>query len=168
MIDRRDLPVGIALLLIALLVLWHVQSFPPAPGQPYGAALFPGIAAAGLGLVAIALIVQALRADPAAGGATAARSSGDGPDPAAPAAGPSRTLAIGLTAGAIVFYLVAAETLGFLICGTLILAALMWAYGVRPALNLPIAIGVTVLIHVAFYSGLRVPLPWGVLQPFAW
>jgi putative tricarboxylic transport membrane protein len=27
---------------------------------------------------------------------------------------------------------------------------------------------VTLVIHYAFYSLLRVPLPWGVLERFAW
>jgi putative tricarboxylic transport membrane protein len=28
------------------------------------------------------------------------------------------------------------------------------------------AIGGTLVVHVAFYNLLRVPLPWGVLKPF--
>jgi putative tricarboxylic transport membrane protein len=32
----------------------------------------------------------------------------------------------------------------------------------------PIALVLTLLIHYAFYKLLRVPLPWGVLQPIAW
>jgi putative tricarboxylic transport membrane protein len=163
MITRKDIPVGIGLLLIALLVLWHIQSFPPAPGQPYNAALFPGIAAVGLALSALVLIVLGLRANPTAPIAPATDEAG------VPVADvPSRMLAIALTAGSIVFYLFAADALGFIVCGTLILAALMWAYGVRPALVVPVAIIVTLLIHFAFYKLLRVPLPWGVLQPFAW
>ena len=168
---RKDLPIGIAMLVLALLVLWHVQSFPPAPGQPYNAALFPGLAAVGLGLTAIVVIIQSLRAgdtpDPAITAETAPPGD-DQPvavDTRSPAA---RAIAIALTVGAIVFYIFTVETLGFLLCGTLILAALMWAYGVRPALVLPVAIAATLLIHVAFYKFLKVPLPWGLLQPFAW
>ena len=36
------------------------------------------------------------------------------------------------------------------------------------ASSLPVALVMTLLIHYAFYKLLRVPLPWGVLQPFAW
>jgi putative tricarboxylic transport membrane protein len=31
----------------------------------------------------------------------------------------------------------------------------------------PVAIVGTILIHLAFYKLLRIPLPWGVLEPFA-
>ena len=81
---------------------------------------------------------------------------------------PSRLLAIVLTAGAIVFYLVAANFLGFIITGALILAVLMWAYGVAFKVLLPVSIIGALVIHTAFYKLLSVPLPWGLLQPFAW
>ena len=38
----NDIPIGAGLLVLSLLILWHVSSFPPAPGQPYNAALFRG------------------------------------------------------------------------------------------------------------------------------
>ena len=39
-------------------------------------------------------------------------------------------------------------------------------FGVRPAVAIPIAIVLPrSLIHLAFYKLLRVPLPWGLLQP---
>jgi hypothetical protein len=31
-----------------------------------------------------------------------------------------------------------------------------------------VAIGVSLLIHSIFYKGLGVPLPWGLLAPWAW
>ena len=35
-------------------------------------------------------------------------------------------------------------------------------------LILPVAIVTTLVIHAGFYKLLKVPLPWGVLQPIAW
>lgn len=35
-----DAPIGAAFLALAVAVLWHIRDFPPAPGQPYGPALF--------------------------------------------------------------------------------------------------------------------------------
>jgi putative tricarboxylic transport membrane protein len=81
---------------------------------------------------------------------------------------PSRLLAIILTAGAIVFYLAAANFLGFIITGIIILAVLMWSYGVAFKVLIPVSIIAAVVIHTAFYKFLSVPLPWGVLQPLAW
>ena len=46
----HDSLIGGVLLLLSLAVLWHVQGFPPAAGQQYGPALFPGLVAGGLAL----------------------------------------------------------------------------------------------------------------------
>ena len=44
----------------------------------------------------------------------------------------------------------------------------MWSYGVNFKVLVPVSILSAVLIHLAFYKLLTVPLPWGVLQPIAW
>jgi len=175
---NNDVPIGAGLLLLGLAILWHVSSFPPAPGQPYNAALFPGIAAVGLVLAAIALIVTGMRKKTADRDASMAESikapdletlaAGQDVEVLETAAVPSRMLAIVLTAGAIIFYLVAANFLGFIITGAIILAALMWAYGVSFKLLVPVSIIGALVIHLSFYKLLSVPLPWGLLQPFAW
>lgn len=180
---NNDAPIGVGLLVLGLAILWHVSSFPPAPGQPYNAALFPGIAAVGLVLASIALIVSGIRKNKAdrklAMRDAAAVESSRGPDldtltssqdveVLETAKVPSRILAIVLTAGAIGFYLVAANFLGFILTGAIILAVLMWAYGVALKVLLPVSIIAALVIHVAFYKLLSVPLPWGLLQPFAW
>jgi putative tricarboxylic transport membrane protein len=179
--NSNDAPIGAGLLVLSLLVLWHVSSFPPAPGQPYNAALFPGIAAGGLAIAAIGLIVSGLRhrreqrqanaAPRATEEATRAKDpadDGESADVIAAAKVPSRLLAVLLTAGSILFYIAVAQTLGFVITGVILMSALMWAYGVRPMLVLPVAVVVTLVIHFLFYRLLSVPLPWGLLQPIAW
>jgi putative tricarboxylic transport membrane protein len=172
----NDVAIGAGLLVLSLLILWHVSSFPPAPGQPYNAALFPGIAASALAIAAIALIVTGLRKRNEEQAGSAAAASEELETLAASremevletAKVPSRMLAIILTAGAIVFYLAVADFLGFIITGTIILAMLMWSYGVTFKVLVPVSIIAAVLIHLAFYKLLSVPLPWGVLQPLAW
>jgi putative tricarboxylic transport membrane protein len=67
-----------------------------------------------------------------------------------------------------VFYLLAAEKLGFLPTGVLILSVMFAAMTVPRARILPLALLITLLIHTVFYKALRVPLPWGVLQPWQW
>jgi putative tricarboxylic transport membrane protein len=44
----------------------------------------------------------------------------------------------------------------------------MWVLRVRPSRALPIALMMTLMIHYCFYKLLKVPLPWGLLQPVAW
>ena len=65
-------------------------------------------------------------------------------------------------------YLVAVDRLGFVVTGTIYLAALMAVLEVKPARILPLALLLTLAIHYCFYKLLRVPLPWGVLQSIAW
>ena len=60
----NDALFGALLLVLGLAVLVHVQSFPKIPGQNVGPALFPGLAAAGLVVCALMLIVSGLSARP--------------------------------------------------------------------------------------------------------
>ena len=68
-----------------------------------------------------------------------------------------------VTVGGLALYVALSDRIGFLILGSLMLLALMLALRVRPVIALVVAVLATLLIHVAFYKGLRVPLPWGVL-----
>lgn len=150
----NDTVIGSVLLLLSLAVLWHIRDFPAFPGQPHGPALFPGVVASGLLLAALALIRSGLRE-----GAPSVR-LGSGS-----ALG---LLPFAATVGCLFFYYFASERLGFLPCAVLMLCVLLWSYGVRRSLILPIAIGASLVIHTGFFKLLKVPLPWGVLQPFAW
>jgi putative tricarboxylic transport membrane protein len=76
---------------------------------------------------------------------------------------PAQLIAFAVTVGALLLYVLAGERLGFLITGVVMLVALMLALQVRPAVAVVVAVVATLAIHVAFYKGLRVPLPWGVL-----
>jgi putative tricarboxylic transport membrane protein len=48
------------------------------------------------------------------------------------------------------------------------LSALFVAFGVRRIWIAPVALVATIVIHFGFYTLLRVPLPWGVLEAIAW
>jgi putative tricarboxylic transport membrane protein len=67
-----------------------------------------------------------------------------------------------------VFYIVAANDLGFLPTGFLMLVALFKALQVKWSRALLVALIATLVVHFAFYKMLRVPLPWGILTPWAW
>jgi putative tricarboxylic transport membrane protein len=68
--------------------------------------------------------------------------------------------------GAIVGYIALADRLGFLIVVPVCLVVVFRALRVNWRPSLAWAIGGTLLVHVAFYKLLRVPLPWGVFRPF--
>jgi len=153
----NDAIFGAVLLILGIAVLVHVPSFPQMAGQKVGPALFPGLIAAGLVVCALILIVSGVKHRATApwintGEWTRSR---------------RHIGAFFVTIAAVIAYIVLADKLGFLIIGPLVLLALFIAYGVRPITAIVVAIVVAFVIHYAFYKLLRVPLPWGVLTPFA-
>ncbi|GAA4345567.1 tripartite tricarboxylate transporter TctB family protein [Variovorax defluvii] len=152
----HDSLIGAVLLALSLAVLFHIQGFPPAPGQNFGPALFPGLAAGGLALCSLALVWQGLR--------------GRQPWLALDAGlrSPRRLAAFAIVILSMVFYILLSERLGFLLCSLAILVLLQWACGVRLPVALAVGTVVTLLIHTCFYKLLKVPLPWGVLKGVAW
>lgn len=150
----NDTVIGAVLLALSLAVLWHVKDFPAIPGQPYGAALYPTVVAAGLAIASVLLLLQGLRSGEPMFGVQASSRRG--------------LVAFAVTLGSLFFYVFAVDALGFIVCSLLMLSALMWSYGVRPSRVVPVAILATLVIHTGFYKLLKVPLPWGLLQPIAW
>ena len=149
----NDAVFGALFLVLSLLVLWTVQGYPKIPGQNIGPAAFPGIAAAVLALCGVLLIVQGWRQR----GRSPWFERGEWT---------SRTpqlIAFAITVLGLLLYVLASERIGFIATGIVMLAALMFALKVKPVVAITVSVVATVLIHVAFYKGLRVPLPWGVL-----
>lgn len=152
---------GAVLLLLAAVLLVHVQSFPKIPGQKVGPALFPGLIAAGLAVCALLLVAKGL----------AARKSGASRSWVTPdewVRSPRHVLAFALVIGVNVFYIVVVDRLGFIPTGVIYLAVLFFVFQVRSAWIIPMAIVITLGIHFAFYKLLKVPLPWGILQGMTW
>ena len=125
------------------------------PGQKFGAAWFPGLIAVGLGLCGAGLVFS---------GAKQGKTWLALPDwifRPRPAAG------VGAVVGGLVFYVFAADALGFHLTAFLLLA--LWTRVLGAAWRVVIAVAVLapVLIHLAFYKLLRIPLPWGLLERLA-
>ena len=153
---------GALLVLLGGALLIHVQGFPRIPGQQIGPGLFPGILGVGLAVCGLLLIVRGIRLR------VADRTSAVWMALPEWAHAPRQRLGFSVLVAVNVLYLVVVDRLGFVLTGTIYLAALMWVLRVRPSRIVPIALVLTLLIHYAFYKLLRVPLPWGVLQPIAW
>ena len=154
----NDAVSGAALLALAIAILVNVSGFPAIPGQSIGPGVFPGLLAVLLAICAVLLILKGL----AATRHEAWIESGDWMKSAVHL----RNFII--TIGCLVFYILASEVIGFLLCGVIILSSMFWALAVRRGLIVPLAVLITLVIHSVFYKGLRVPLPWGVLQPLQW
>lgn len=154
----NDAVFGVVLATLGGAVLVSVQGFPKIPGQSVGPALFPGLIAAGLCVCGLLLILRGLRERASAPWVVLddwVRS-------------PRHVLALAVLLGSIVFYIAAAGWLGFLPTAAIILVAMFSVLRVPPLRAVLLAVVVTLVIHFAFYRLLRVPLPWGLLTPYAW
>ena len=151
-----DTVIGVFLIALAIAILIHIQSYPLIPGQNYGPALFPGVIAVGLLGCGALLVVRGVRARmPLFALSDWVRN-------------PVTLTNFLAVCAVLVLYVAAADTLGFLPTASVCLLLLFLKLKVRVLPAVIIAITATLVIHFLFYKLLRVPLPWGVLEPFAW
>ena len=153
----NDAIFGLLLLALGSAVLFAIQGFPKIPGQPVGPALFPGLIATGLCVCGLLLVVRGLR-EPR----RIWLAFDDWVD------SPRHVLALVVLLGSIVFYILAANWLGFLPTALIILLAMFTVLRVPAGRSVLLAVVATLVVHFAFYKLLRVPLPWGLLEPWAW
>ena len=146
---------GAALVALAAAILWHVQGFPEMPGQRFGPAWFPGLIAAGLGACGMLLIVGGVRSR--APWLTLA----DWVVRSRPLLGVASVIA------GLVFYVLAADKLGFHLVGAALLTIWIRVLGGSWRVAITVAVIATVVIHLSFYKLLRIPLPWGLLERYA-
>lgn len=154
----NDAIFGLVLAILGALVLFTVQSFPKIPGQQVGPALFPGLIAAGILICGVALMVRGWRQRQAAPWVM----------PGDWVRSPRHVAAFVLLVASVLFYIVAAQKLGFLLTATLILTAMFYVLRVPLGKSLLIAVIASLVIHFMFYKLLRVPLPWGILVNHSW
>jgi putative tricarboxylic transport membrane protein len=150
-VQQVDRWVGAMLALLGTAVLWSSRAFPAVPGQKVGAGFLPGIVGAGILLCALLLVWRSTQ--------SAVYMDAE--------AGPrnERYLPAAVVAAACLGYILLAERLGFLIVAPLCLLAVFLAFRARVLPSLLWAAVGALVVHVAFYKLLRVPLPWGVLRP---
>jgi len=148
---------GLLAAMLGVAVVLQARTFPPMLGQPVGPSLFPVLIGGGLIVAGAALILADVRARTR----TFVKLE-------AWAQRPRMLANFALVIADLLFYALAVDRLGFLITAVLFLTVLFLAFGVRRARILPIAVAVTIVIHYGFYTLLRVPLPWGMLEGIAW
>ena len=136
---------------------------PPVPGQPVGPNVFPLVIGTGLALCGLAIafgIGHSFEEEeeliPVEGG-----------QPTPPPTGKLYGLRALLPPALLLFYVVVADRLGFIITAALIVFVTSSALGARWKLSLPLAVLAPIGIHLIFSKLLRVPLPAGLL-PMPW
>ena len=148
--QRVDRWVSLVLAALGLAVLWSARSFPNVPGQKLGAGFLPMLVGAGL-VVCAALLGWRTR-----------RGGSQPSDVDRPRERMGAPLMVLL---AMALYVLLSDRLGFLLVAPVCLLLLFRTFGQRWKPSLAWALVGTVVVHVAFYKLLRVPLPWGVLNP---
>jgi len=151
----NDAVTGAALVALGLVILWHIQGFPAMQGQKFGPAWFPGIVAAGLAVCGAILVARGMRSR------APLAVAGDWTRRGRPLAGFASVVA------GLALYVVLSNPLGFHLTGFLLLLAWLRILGARWPVSIAVAILAPILIHLAFYKLLRIPLPWGVLERLA-
>lgn len=156
----NDAVSGLFFILFALLLFYLTRDYPEMPGQSYGPDVFPRLIAVLMGVGGVLLIVKGLK-----------EWSSTPPVKLADWTRSARHVGnyLAVLAG-LVFYILFSETLGFFITGALVLGGLtIWLRGrAHWKSSLLIAVATIVVMHLFFGQFLRVPLPWGLLEDYAW
>jgi putative tricarboxylic transport membrane protein len=154
----NDIFAGILLLALAIALAAGAWGLPNPAGQPFGPAAFPHLLALLLGLSSVILLVTGIR-DESRG-------------PLMALAGWTRrrpqVVRFLLVPAAVIFYILFADELGFLVAAVIILSALFLAGNIPATQSLALAVGAALLVHTVFYLGLSVQLPWGLLDSVRW
>jgi putative tricarboxylic transport membrane protein len=155
-VQLSDRITGGVLVILGGLAAWSGSRLPAVPGQEVGPAAFPMLIGSGL-VICGALIALGI-------GRSFEVPEEDATEAAAPRFHGLRAL---IPPALLLFYMLASEPLGFLLTAAIVVLIGALALGARLTLAVPLALVAPVLVHLAFYKLLRVPLPDGVL-PAPW
>lgn len=148
-----DTILGALLLVFAAILLLYAATFPAIPGQEYGAAVFPVLIAIGFFGCGLILVARGLRVgDPLVIWSAWVRN-------------PQAICNVGIVVLMVVFYVVAADTIGFLLSMTIVLFITFRMLRLRWASSALLALVVSAVMQWGFGTFLYVPLPRGVLVP---
>lgn len=158
----NDAITGLALIVFALAVFYFLQGAPTISGSIYGAAMFPRIVAGLMGVCGFYMVAKET--------VLHVRGSGGSPLFSAPAWVRSKWLLANFIAIilSLVAYILFSDIVGFDILGTVILFVLFALLRQGHLVSsFGIALVATCIIHYVFGHFLRVPLPWGIFENYA-
>ncbi len=138
---------GLLLAALGAAAAWGGSRLPPVPGQDVGPAAFPMLI--GFGLVGCGALI-----------ALGIGRGFEAPAEDEPRGAGWRVL---LPPALLLFYVLAADRLGFLLTAAIMVGVAARALGASWQLALPMALLAPPFVHLAFAKLLRVPLPEGLL-----
>jgi len=139
---------------VGIVIVAAAANLPEAAGQSFGPGFFPSLIGKALIIAGLVLAIRAWRDKRLLTGSGASAAVG--------------WIGSALVVGALLAYVLLADWLGFHLTAILCIAPVMWLFTRRLVMSIAITAIGAVCVHAAFYSLLRVPLPWGVLQPIGW
>ncbi|WP_413207189.1 tripartite tricarboxylate transporter TctB family protein [Rhodospirillum sp. A1_3_36] len=148
----RDMLTALLLLISGLVMFLVARGYPTPAGLEYGAGFFPKLVASGLMLSGGLVLFSRPRRDRAC----AIRIDW-------PLAG-----RCGQLVGLIVLYGLVLDFVGFHLATFPLLVLASRLFGGRWGPACALAAFATIGLHLLFYSVMRVTLPWGFLESFAW
>jgi putative tricarboxylic transport membrane protein len=155
--DKAQYLVCVVLVAVGVFLIYDALTLEAgfAKVDPVGPMMFPVV----IGLVLIALAAILAIAIPR--GSVGQADAGEDVDPTTP--GDWRT--VGLLVGILVAVIVLVDPLGWVIAGTLLFAGTATVLGNRHYIrNIAIGLVLALISFYAFYSGLGIPLPAGILD----
>lgn len=163
-----DRVTGLATFALGAAAAYAGSRLPPVPGQQIGPNVFPLVIGIGLCLCGLAIAFGiGHRFEEEAEADLAAHSDLPGEAEIARSHGPLFGLRALIPPALLVAYALVVDRLGFYLTAAPMILVTALAFGARPRLAVPVALGAPVVIHLVFYKLLRVPLPAG-LVPMPW
>ncbi|MDT0684574.1 tripartite tricarboxylate transporter TctB family protein [Roseicyclus sp. F158] len=154
---KSDTLIGLILMGVAVAALTPAWTFASVPGMRFGAWTFPVFVTIALGLSGAALTIKSLLS-----GSEVPEVAEDGV--AEPKATPSAIIGFILIVAATLFYIFAADALGFLVTSALIVLALSLFFWRRPIPCLILTLVSVPVAELIFARAFSVPLPRGLLS----
>ena len=148
-----DRVTGLFLAGLGLAAAWGGSRLPAVPGQDVGPAAFPMLIGGGLLICGVMI-------------AFGIGHSFEVPDEDEPKGFRLADLRALIPPALLLFYMLAVDTLGFMLTAFTIVACSALARGARPRLALPLAVVTPIFVHAVFAKLLRVPLADGILPAF--
>jgi putative tricarboxylic transport membrane protein len=160
-----DRVTGLFLVGLGSLAAYGGWLLPPVPGQPVGPNVFPLVIGIGLAICGLMIAFGIGHSFEEEEELVVAEPGQEAVAP--PPQGRLYSMRALLPPALLLFYVLAADRLGFILTAGLIVLATATALGARPKLSIPLAILAPIGIHLIFYKLLRVPLPVGLI-PMPW
>lgn len=160
-----DRTTGLALIGVGALTVYGASRLPPMPGQEIGPSVFPTVIGFGLALCGALIALGIGRSFEEEAAADLAAHQAE--EQAGSAASRFYGLRALVPVALLLFYVVAADAVGFVPVAAIIIFTVAFALGANWKHGVALALIAPPVIHLLFSKLLRVPLPIGIL-PMPW